>query len=182
MDSSRFMGRLICSLCSVSVGLDTDVGSEFEAKVLDRSAILKLARSASSLMSPAEVSALALSRGISRTGSRTVLPCIPVREFARRGLASCLAFLSLPPPPPPPPPGGLRFMKESLASLFQAENTSFVASPEKPSAASHSLKIGFHLLNACTVELPILLSKFAILKSRKQKHFATILAIHYSNA
>ena len=101
------------------------------------------------------MSALALSRGIKSTGILTFLPYIPCKELDLRSARTCLVLLS-------------PFVwNVSLASLLQADMTSFAASPLNPSAASHSEKIGCHLLHASTVQLPILLSSFAILRDER---------------
>ena len=57
----------------------------------------------------------------------------------------------------------VRRLNEFVATLLQAEKTSFAASPVNPRAVSHSAKMDCHLLQARTVQLPILSSSLAIL-------------------
>lgn len=114
---------------------------------------------ASSLVIPGfRVSARALSRGMRLTGTFTLIPC---REFDRLGGLDGVHF--------PRPRLSLLCWNESSANLLQAEKTSFAASPEKPRAASHSLKMGSHFMLAGTVQLPILLSNLAILNVSEWK-------------
>lgn len=95
---------------------------------------------------------LALSRGMSSTGTRTVLREFESSELARR---DCIENFLL-------------FFTELEARRLQAAKLSFVASPVNPSEASHSVKMVCHLLLARTVQVPIRLSSLAIL--RRQIH------------
>lgn len=98
---------------------------------------------------------LALSRGISSTGTRTVLREFESSELARR---DCIENFLL-------------FFTELEARRLHAAKLSFVASPVNPSAASHSVKMGCHLLLARTVQVPIRLSSLAILDEQIQKNY-----------
>ena len=120
-----------------------------------------VARSCNPVIPGLRVNARALSSGISPTGTLTVFPCIPVRELDRLGRVGEVFV--------PDSSPCLRW-KESDASLLHAEKTSLAASPENPNDDSHSLKTGSHLLQAETVQLPILLSSLAILDGMNERH------------
>ena len=152
-----FKGLLISSLSSrVCKSSDAVAFIEEVLTIMLRCLIL-----ISSSDDPPDVIARALSRGISCTGTFTVLPLSPMRELDRLGGGGhpiggeadvCLCRSR-----------SVRLLKEFVATLLQAEKTSFAASPENPRATSHSAKMDCHLLQASTVQLPILLSSLAIL-------------------
>ena len=152
VESSMFKGLLISSLSS-SVCKSSDAAFIEEPLII----MLRCFILISSADDP-EVIARALSSGISCTGTLTVLPLRPISELdllgggqPKGGEAVCL-FRSV-----------LRLVKEFVATLLQAEKTSLAASPVNPRAVSHSAKMDCHLLQARTVQLPILLSSLAIL-------------------
>jgi hypothetical protein len=160
VESSIFKGLLISSLSS-KVCKSSDAVVFIEEVLIIKLRCLILISSSDDPDVPPDVIARALSRGISCTGTFTVLPLSPMRELdllgggakPRGGEAAVCLCRSLP----------VRLLNEFVATLLQAEKTSFAASPENPRAASHSAKMDCHLLQASTVQLPILLSSLAIL-------------------